>query len=139
MCVVFVELAYMTKFTDKCDVYSFGVLTLEVMMGKHPGELLLNLPSMSSSSQGNDLLLKDVLDRRLLPPTGQLAEQVVFIVKIALACTQTNPASRPGMRSIAQELSTRKKSFLSEPLGTITIKNLLQVSRNRVKTQLNQG
>ncbi|KAM0948083.1 putative protein kinase RLK-Pelle-LRR-XI-1 family [Dioscorea sansibarensis] len=133
------ELAYMTKFTDKCDVYSFGVVTLEVMMGKHPGELLLNLPSMSSSSQGNDLLLKDVLDRRLLPPTGQLAEQVVFIVKIALACTQTNPASRPGMRSIAQELSTRKKSFLSEPLGTITIKNLLQVSRNRFKTQLNQG
>ncbi|XP_039136003.1 MDIS1-interacting receptor like kinase 2-like [Dioscorea cayenensis subsp. rotundata] len=31
------ELAYMTKFTDKCDVYSFGVVTLEVMMGMHPG------------------------------------------------------------------------------------------------------
>ncbi|XP_039135930.1 MDIS1-interacting receptor like kinase 2-like [Dioscorea cayenensis subsp. rotundata] len=126
------ELAYMTKFTDKCDVYSFGVVTLEVMMGMHPGELLLNLPSMSSSSQGNDLLLKDVLDNRLLPPTGQLAEQIVFIVKVALACTQTDPASRPTMLSIAQELSTRKKSYLSEPLGTISFKNLLQVSRSGV-------
>ncbi|XP_039118944.1 MDIS1-interacting receptor like kinase 2-like [Dioscorea cayenensis subsp. rotundata] len=127
------ELAYMTKFTDKCDVYSFGVVTLEVMMGIHPGELLLNLPSMSSSSQGNDQLLKDVLDHRLLPPTGQLAEQVVFIVKIALACIQTDPASRPAMLSIAQELSTMRKSYLSEPLGTITIKNLLQVSRKVAK------
>ncbi|KAH7667537.1 Non-specific serine/threonine protein kinase protein [Dioscorea alata] len=124
------ELAYMTKFTDKCDVYSFGVVTLEVMMGMHPGELLLNLPSMSSSSQGNDLLLKDVLDNRLLPPTGQLAEEIVFIVKVALACTQTDPASRPAMLSIAQELSTRKKSYLSESVGTITIKNLLQISRS---------
>ncbi|KAM0948085.1 putative protein kinase RLK-Pelle-LRR-XI-1 family [Dioscorea sansibarensis] len=124
------ELAYMTKFTDKCDVYSFGVVTLEVMMGMHPGELLSNLLSMPSSSGGNDLLLKDVLDNRLLPPTGQLAEQVVFMVKVALACTQTNPASRPAMLSVAQELSTRKKSYLSEPLGTITIKNLLQVSRS---------
>ncbi|KAH7691039.1 Non-specific serine/threonine protein kinase protein [Dioscorea alata] len=98
------ELAYMTKFTDKCDVYSFGMVTLEVIMGMHPGELLLNLPSMLSSSEGNDLLLKDVLDNRLLPPTGQLAEQVVFIVKVALACTQTNPALRPAMLSIAQDL-----------------------------------
>ncbi|KAM0949351.1 putative protein kinase RLK-Pelle-LRR-XI-1 family [Dioscorea sansibarensis] len=124
------ELAYMTKFTDKCDVYSFGVVTLEVMMGKHPGELLSNLPSISSSFEGNDLLLKDVLDNRLLPPTGQSAEQVVFIVKVALACTQTDPALRPAMLSIAQGLSTRKKSYLPEPLGTITIKNLLQASRS---------
>lgn len=122
------ELAYMAKFTDKCDVYSFGVVTLEVMMGMHPGELLSNLQSMSSSSEGNDLLLKDVLDNRLLPPTGQLAEQVVFIVKVALACTLTNPALRPAMLFIAQELSTWKNSYLPEPLGTITIKNLFQAS-----------
>ncbi|KAH7691038.1 Non-specific serine/threonine protein kinase protein [Dioscorea alata] len=122
------ELAYMAKFTDKCDVYSFGVVTLEVMMGMHPGELLSNLRSMSSSSEGNDLLLKDVLDNRLLPPTGQLAEQVVFIVKVALACAQTDPALRPATLSIAQELSTWKNSSLPEPLGTITIKNLFQAS-----------
>lgn len=128
MCVFGAELAYMTKFTDKCDVFSFGMVTLEVIMGMHPGELLLNLPSMSSSSEGNDLLLKDALDNRLLPPTGQLAEQVVFIVMVALACTQTDPALRPAMLSIAQELSTRKKSYLPEPLGTITIKNLFQAS-----------
>ena len=59
------------KVTDKCDVYSFGVVALEVMMGKHPGELLASLssPSLSSTSatlsDSQELLLKDVLDQRL--------------------------------------------------------------------------
>ncbi|KAJ0967540.1 hypothetical protein J5N97_024457 [Dioscorea zingiberensis] len=124
------ELAYMVRFTDKCDVYSFGVVTMEVMMGMHPGEMLSNLSSMASSSGGNDVFLKDVLDQRLPIPTGQLAEHVVFIVKIALACTQMDPTTRPSMLLISQEMSTRKKAYLSEPFGTITIKNLLEVSRS---------
>ncbi|XP_027166024.1 MDIS1-interacting receptor like kinase 2-like [Coffea eugenioides] len=34
------EYAYTMKVTEKCDVYSFGVLTMEVMKGKHPGDLI---------------------------------------------------------------------------------------------------
>nr|CAD1844191.1 unnamed protein product [Ananas comosus var. bracteatus] len=117
------ELAYTMKVTEKCDVYSFGVVALEVMMGKHPGELISSLPSISSS-EGSDLLLKDVLDQRLLPPTGQLAQEVVFIVKIALACTRTAPDSRPSMRSVAQEISARTQAYLAEPFRTITISKL---------------
>ncbi|KAK8662429.1 hypothetical protein V6N13_092003 [Hibiscus sabdariffa] len=36
------ELAYTMVVTEKCDVYSFGVLALETLMGKHPGKLLQN-------------------------------------------------------------------------------------------------
>ncbi|KAI8531556.1 hypothetical protein RHMOL_Rhmol11G0145700 [Rhododendron molle] len=31
------ELAYTMEVNKKCDVYSFGVMTLEVIMGEHPG------------------------------------------------------------------------------------------------------
>ncbi|KAJ0048754.1 hypothetical protein Pint_16681 [Pistacia integerrima] len=32
--------AYTMKVTEKCDVYSFGVLVLEVILDKHPGDVL---------------------------------------------------------------------------------------------------
>ncbi|KAK0580545.1 hypothetical protein LWI29_003123 [Acer saccharum] len=125
------ELAFTMRVTDKCDVYSFGVVTLEVMMGQHPGELLNSLSSSKTSvSENPDLLLKDVLDQRLLPPTGQLAEEVVFIVNVALACTRNNPEARPSMRFVAQELAARSQAYLSEPLGMITISRLTSLEKH---------
>ncbi|KAJ1416644.1 Serine-threonine/tyrosine-protein kinase, catalytic domain [Sesbania bispinosa] len=87
------ELAQTMRVTDKCDVYSFGVVALEIMMGNHPGELLATLSSNKSLSSIEDsqVLLKDVLDQRLPPPTGQLAEAIVFTVSVALACTRAAP------------------------------------------------
>ncbi|KAJ7977197.1 putative Receptor protein kinase [Quillaja saponaria] len=120
------EFAQTMRVTDKCDVYSFGVVALEVMMGKHPGELITYISSTKSltSTENQEMLLKDVLDQRLQPPTGQLAEAVVFVVTIALACTRTNPESRPTMRSVAQELSAKTQAYLSEPFGMITVSKL---------------
>ncbi|KAK3444542.1 hypothetical protein EUGRSUZ_A01353, partial [Eucalyptus grandis] len=110
------ELATMMRVTNKCDVYSFGVVALEIMMGKHPGDLLSSLSMMKTSTISEDpnLLLKDVLDPRLPLPTGQLAKKVVFIVMAALACTRTRPDSRPNMHFVAQELSARTQTYMFE-------------------------
>ncbi|XP_028758646.1 MDIS1-interacting receptor like kinase 2-like [Neltuma alba] len=44
------ELAYSKQVTEKCDVYSFGVLALEIIMGKHPRDLIMSCFSSTSSS-----------------------------------------------------------------------------------------
>lgn len=119
------ELAQTMRVTDKCDVYSFGVVALEVMMGRHPGDLLSSLSSTKPPlSSDPELFLKDVLDPRLQAPTGQAAEEVVFVVTVALACTQTKPEARPTMHFVAQELSARTQAYLAEPLNSITISKL---------------
>ncbi|KAI8009739.1 putative leucine-rich repeat receptor-like protein kinase [Camellia lanceoleosa] len=86
--------------TEKCDVYSFGVLALEVLMGSHPGTLISNLTSLVD--QG--IQLKDVLDPCLLPPTTQkIADELTSIVNLALRCLCADLKSQPTMH-VASEL-----------------------------------
>ena len=95
--------------TAKSDVYSFGIVALEVMMGRHPGELL---PTLSSDT---DVASNNLLDKRLPPPTENIADEVKFVVRAALACTRTTPESRPTMRSVAKELTGRTQTYMTEP------------------------
>ena len=91
---------------------------MEVMMGKHPGEFM---SSLSSSTMKPDTLLKDVLDQRLSPPRGHVAEEVVIVVTLALLCTSSTPDSRPTMRYVAQEVSAKNYNYLTEPFETIIL------------------
>ncbi|DAD49375.1 TPA_asm: hypothetical protein HUJ06_031797 [Nelumbo nucifera] len=113
------ELATTMKVTEKCDVYRFGVVVLEIIMGKHPGELLLCL-----QSEEYDLQFKSALDQRLLPPTGLIALELALVVTIALACTNANPTSRPTMLQVSHQLSMSRSLPYSEPFHKLTLQNL---------------
>ncbi|CAL5435675.1 unnamed protein product [Camellia sinensis] len=124
------ELAYTMEVNEKCDVYSFGVLALEVIMGKHPGDLISSLLSSTSSSStltAQRIFLKDVLDQRLLPPRNQVAEQVVVVAKLAFACLRTTPLSRPTMQQVASILS-KQRPTLQNQFYTITLGQLFDIN-----------
>ncbi|KAI8014943.1 MDIS1-interacting receptor like kinase 2 [Camellia lanceoleosa] len=127
------ELAYTMEANERCDVYSFGVLTLEVIMGKHPGDLIYSLSSSSSSSSSTStahgILLKDVLDQRLPAPKNQVAEQVVVVAKLAFACLQANPLSRPTMRQVSMKLSHDRRSHLQNEFHVITLGQLISTAQ----------
>ena len=106
------------EISEKCDVYSFGVLALEIIMGKYPGDLISSLSS--SATFTSNMPLNDVLDQRLSFPTNQVTSDVLSIAKIAIACLQTIPQSRPTMKQVSQDLSTRKPR-LAKPLRMITL------------------
>ncbi|KAI3933794.1 hypothetical protein MKW92_038036 [Papaver armeniacum] len=114
------ELAFTMRMTEKCDVYSFGVVALEVLFGKHPGEYLLHL-----QSEGHDLLLVDLLDKRLTLPNSTIAQEVVTAVIIALACARVSPTARPAMNFVCQRLSAPALLPISEDFRLLTLQNLM--------------
>ncbi|KAK3415149.1 hypothetical protein EUGRSUZ_H00710 [Eucalyptus grandis] len=101
------ELAYSVVITEKCDVYSFGVVALEVIMGRHPGDLVSSSRQSSTLPMQTDsgTSLQDVLDRRLPLPSDKDAENVVSIAKLAMACLRVDPHRRPTMQKVCQGLS----------------------------------
>ncbi|XP_042944965.1 probable leucine-rich repeat receptor-like protein kinase At1g35710 [Carya illinoinensis] len=98
------ELAYTMKITEKCDVYSFGVLALEVIMGKHPGDLISSVKSSPPSIEMG-IQLKDVLDQRLSLPTPQVEAELIRVAEIATECLNDLPESRPTMHMISKILA----------------------------------
>ncbi|GAY51266.1 hypothetical protein CUMW_132880, partial [Citrus unshiu] len=86
------ELAYTMKVTEKCDVYSFGVLALEVIKGKHPRDFLFE---MSSSSSNMNI---EILDSRLSYPSLDVQNKFMSIMQVAFSCLDQNPVSRPTMK-----------------------------------------
>ncbi|KAJ7949536.1 putative Receptor protein kinase [Quillaja saponaria] len=95
------ELAYTMAVTAKCDVYSFGVLVIEVLMGKHPGDLISKMQALAVEG----INVKDILDPRLPPLKAEKSvDELVLVMKLAVSCLQSNPHSQLTMRSIAQFL-----------------------------------
>ncbi|CAN6222742.1 unnamed protein product [Urochloa humidicola] len=99
------ELSYTPVVTTKCDVYSFGVVALEVVIGRYPSEVLQSL----ASQQGQHYNLEmDALDQRPSPPTQMEREEIALLVKMAFACLQTSPQSRPTIQTVYQTMAINK-------------------------------
>ena len=114
---IYAELAYTMVVTEKCDVYSFGVVALEILMEKHPGELLSSLSSPSSSQ---NVMLNEIFDQRLPPPNHQVAQDVFFVATVAFACLHNKPKSRPTMKWVSREFISHNKPIMN-PLHAVSL------------------
>ncbi|RZC89975.1 hypothetical protein C5167_029039 [Papaver somniferum] len=127
------ELAYTMKVTEKCDVYSFGVVMLEVLMGRHPSDVIALLPpahlllSLASSTVGQDVRLKDILDKCIEAPGDLVKKQIMYFVQVGFSCLRSDPRTRPTMQEVSAQLSLSAQSMQSfgKPFETITLGELL--------------
>ncbi|KAG7953441.1 hypothetical protein I3843_12G110300 [Carya illinoinensis] len=92
--------------TDKADVYSFGIVALEIVSGKSntshrlKGESLHLLDwALVLKEKGN---LLDLADPRLC--SNYRKEEVMCMIKVALLCTNVSAAVRPTMSSVVSML-----------------------------------
>lgn len=96
--------------SEKCDVYSFGVLLLVLVSGRRP--LQVTASPMSEFERANLISWARHLSRTgklldLVDPSlqGLDQEQVLLCITIALHCLQRSPAIRPTIKEVVGMLA----------------------------------
>ncbi|XWS15885.1 hypothetical protein CRYUN_Cryun34aG0040800 [Craigia yunnanensis] len=100
------EYAMWGYLTYKADVYSFGVLTLEIVSGKHSisyesqNKFASLLDCACQCQQSGNLI--ELVDQRLGSEFNKV--QPERMIKIALLCTKVSLALRPTMSEVVSML-----------------------------------
>ncbi|KAK6145696.1 hypothetical protein DH2020_022516 [Rehmannia glutinosa] len=93
------------KITEKCDVYGFGILVLEVVTGKRPVEYMEDdVVVLSDMVRGalEEGKVEECVDNRL---QGKFpAEEAIPVMKLGLVCTSQVPSNRPDMAEVVNIL-----------------------------------
>ncbi|XP_010279368.1 PREDICTED: receptor protein kinase-like protein ZAR1 [Nelumbo nucifera] len=95
------------KPSQKWDAYSYGVILLEMISGRSPivqvGTTEMDLVRWIQLCIEEKKPLSDVVDP-FMARESEKEEEMVAMLKIALACVQANPEKRPSMRHICDAL-----------------------------------
>eukprot|EP01018_Ginkgo_biloba_P018399 Gb_38336 [translate_table: standard] len=122
------EFAYGKKVSKEVDIYSFGILLLEIASGKTPtsdefkGEISLHEWVRSSFP---DRVFERVDSTLISHATSGERLQIISLLRLALPCSQASPRDRPSMREILSILKHIKCNTRFE-------NNLTMESVNRI-------
>ncbi|KAK7263862.1 hypothetical protein RJT34_31460 [Clitoria ternatea] len=118
------EYAYTLQVDEKSDIYSYGVVLMEILSGKRSVD--------SEFGDGNSIVdwvrgkikskdgMDDILDKNAGAGCRSVKEEMIQMLRIALLCTSRNPADRPSMRDVVlmlQEAKPKRKLLASVVVG----------------------
>lgn len=100
------EYAMLGKASESCDVYSFGILLLELASGKKPLEKLDATTKRTITDWALPLACErkfaELADPRL--NSNYVKEELKRVMLVALVCTQNQPEKRPTMLEVLELL-----------------------------------
>ncbi|CAL4924148.1 unnamed protein product [Urochloa decumbens] len=104
-------------FSIKSDVFSFGVLVLEIISGKRNSGTqqcgdFINLIGYAWQLWEEERWI-DLVDASLVPKSHSV--EMMHCINIALLCVQENAADRPTMADVVAMLSSETPTILAEP------------------------
>ncbi|CAM8906052.1 unnamed protein product [Rhodiola kirilowii] len=108
------EYAYTLQVDEKSDIYSFGVVLMEILSGKRSvevefgeGNSIVDWVRSRMKSDGKEGI-DHILDKNAGAGCSPVREEMMLLLKIALLCTSRNPAERPSMRDVVSMLEAAK-------------------------------
>ncbi|XP_059070163.1 putative leucine-rich repeat receptor-like serine/threonine-protein kinase At2g24130 isoform X3 [Cryptomeria japonica] len=132
------------KISTKGDVYSYGILILELLTRRRPTDNMfvegINLPKWASMHFPNKIT--EVVDNQLLIDVEESNKEMVLaclteVIQIGLICTREDPHQRPTMMEIVQRLEKVTSLFLGTPRDfhlPIDISPFLESTHNQRNT-----
>ncbi|XP_048319456.1 LRR receptor-like serine/threonine-protein kinase FEI 1 [Ziziphus jujuba] len=93
--------------TEKTDVYSFGVLVLEVLSGKRPTDASFIEKGLNIVGWLN-FLVSENRQREIVDPQceGVQSESLDALLSVAIQCVSSSPEDRPTMHRVVQLLES---------------------------------
>jgi serine/threonine protein kinase len=107
---MFSEHGYSTRLTEKSDVYSYGVVLLELLCRKMPvdsafGDGVDIVTWMRSNlKQAGHATVMSCLDEEIIYWPEDEQAKSLDLLDLAVSCTQTDFQSRPSMREVVNIL-----------------------------------
>lgn len=111
----FKEYGYIMKITEKSDVYSYGIVVLEVLTGKQPID-----PTIPDGLHIVDWVRQrrggvEVLDESLRARPESEIEEMLQTIGVALLCVNSSPDDRPTMKDVVammKEIRQEREEFM---------------------------
>ncbi|KAG4141577.1 hypothetical protein ERO13_D06G082800v2 [Gossypium hirsutum] len=118
------EYARTSRLTEKSDVYSYGIVLLELLTGRKPVDNESNLHHLILSKTANNSVMETV-DPEITDTCKDLGA-VKKVFQLALLCTKRQPSDRPTMHEVTRVLGSLM------PLDTPPTKQLASIQLSKV-------
>ncbi|PHT82708.1 hypothetical protein T459_11151 [Capsicum annuum] len=113
----FATLGYIAPVSTKCDVYSYGIMLLEMFTRRKPNEFEGDHSLKQWVSYSFPQAVMDVVDANLLNSTGNRLQKeldaAASIMKVALDCCAESPARKTNMKDVVAMLQKIKIQLIA--------------------------